>query len=45
MKTDTTVAPDCTSPRRGRPRSEAAEQAIFTAVEELMAVEAAVWPS
>ncbi|MFD9593050.1 TetR/AcrR family transcriptional regulator [Kitasatospora sp. NPDC059973] len=37
MKTDTTVAPDCTSPRRGRPRSEAAEQAIFTAVEELMA--------
>ncbi|MGV9270369.1 TetR/AcrR family transcriptional regulator [Kitasatospora sp. NPDC003701] len=37
MKTDTTAAPTCTGPRRGRPRSEAAEQAIFAAVEELMA--------
>ncbi|MFB7615980.1 TetR/AcrR family transcriptional regulator [Kitasatospora sp. NPDC056181] len=37
MKTDTTAVPDCTGPRRGRPRSEAAEQAIFAAVEELMA--------
>ncbi|MEV6973323.1 TetR/AcrR family transcriptional regulator [Kitasatospora sp. NPDC093806] len=37
MKTDPTAAPDCTGPRRGRPRSEAAEQAIFAAVEELMA--------
>ncbi|MEU6235083.1 TetR/AcrR family transcriptional regulator [Kitasatospora sp. NPDC047058] len=37
MKTDTTAEPTCAGPRRGRPRSEAAEQAIFTAVEELMA--------
>ncbi|MFI6843530.1 TetR/AcrR family transcriptional regulator [Kitasatospora sp. NBC_00085] len=37
MKTDTTAEPDCTNPRRGRPRSEAAEQAIFAGVEELMA--------
>ncbi|MEV7780992.1 TetR/AcrR family transcriptional regulator [Kitasatospora sp. NPDC088351] len=37
MKTDTTAETPCAAPRRGRPRSEAAEQAIFTAVEELMA--------
>ncbi|WP_043472477.1 TetR/AcrR family transcriptional regulator [Kitasatospora sp. MBT66] len=38
MKTDPTAAPPpCTGPRRGRPRSEAAEQAIFAGVEELMA--------
>ncbi|WP_406198016.1 TetR/AcrR family transcriptional regulator [Kitasatospora sp. NBC_01560] len=37
MTTDTTAASTCTGPRRGRPRSEAAEQAIFAAVEELMA--------
>ncbi|WP_395296427.1 TetR/AcrR family transcriptional regulator [Kitasatospora hibisci] len=37
MTTDTTTASDCAAPRRGRPRSEAAEQAIFAAVEELMA--------
>ncbi len=37
MKSDPTAAPPCTGPRRGRPRSEAAEQAIFAGVEELMA--------
>ncbi|MFJ6380425.1 TetR/AcrR family transcriptional regulator [Kitasatospora sp. NPDC092039] len=40
MKTDTPTADtgqSCAEVRRGRPRSEAAEQAIFTAVEELMA--------
>ncbi|MFE2111143.1 TetR/AcrR family transcriptional regulator [Kitasatospora sp. NPDC059463] len=37
MKTEPTAAPPCTGPRRGRPRSEAAEQAIFAAVEEQMA--------
>ncbi|MFG3049649.1 TetR/AcrR family transcriptional regulator [Kitasatospora sp. NPDC048239] len=37
MKTDTTVVAAYPGPRRGRPRSEAAEQAIFAAVEELMA--------
>ncbi|WP_327676495.1 TetR/AcrR family transcriptional regulator [Kitasatospora sp. NBC_00458] len=37
MKTDPTAAPTFAGPRRGRPRSEAAEQAIFAAVEELMA--------
>ncbi|MFJ4090253.1 TetR/AcrR family transcriptional regulator [Kitasatospora sp. NPDC089913] len=38
MKTDPTAAPPpCAGPRRGRPRSEAAEQAIFAGVEELMA--------
>ncbi|MFD8752932.1 TetR/AcrR family transcriptional regulator [Kitasatospora sp. NPDC059577] len=48
MKTDTPTAgteqdcaadsgPACAATRRGRPRSEAAEQAIFTAVEDLMA--------
>ncbi|MGW2249897.1 TetR/AcrR family transcriptional regulator [Kitasatospora sp. NPDC001660] len=40
MKTDTPTAeaaPPCAAVRRGRPRSEAAEQAIFTAVEDLMA--------
>lgn len=30
------AAPPCAAPRRGRPRSEAAEQAIFDAVERLM---------
>ncbi|MQS11973.1 TetR/AcrR family transcriptional regulator [Streptomyces kaniharaensis] len=40
MKTDTPAAEaaqPCAAARRGRPRSEAAEQAIFTAVEDLMA--------
>ncbi|GAA1397027.1 TetR/AcrR family transcriptional regulator [Kitasatospora putterlickiae] len=37
MKTEPAAAPTCTGPRRGRPRSEAAEQAIFAAVEEQMA--------
>ncbi|MFJ6772656.1 TetR/AcrR family transcriptional regulator [Kitasatospora sp. NPDC091257] len=40
MKTDTPTADTgqhCAEVRRGRPRSEAAEQAIFTAVEDLMA--------
>ncbi|MED7953542.1 MULTISPECIES: TetR/AcrR family transcriptional regulator [unclassified Streptomyces] len=37
MKTDPTAEPASVGPRRGRPRSEAAEQAIFAAVEELMA--------
>ncbi|MER6361354.1 TetR/AcrR family transcriptional regulator [Kitasatospora sp. NPDC001527] len=37
MNTEPTAAPTCTGPRRGRPRSEAAEQAIFAAVEEQMA--------
>ncbi|MBV6696100.1 TetR/AcrR family transcriptional regulator [Kitasatospora aureofaciens] len=40
MKTDTPAAgagQPCATARRGRPRSEAAEQAIFTAVEDLMA--------
>lgn len=40
MKTDTPTAeaaPPCAAVRRGRPRSEAAELAIFTAVEDLMA--------
>ncbi|MBV2153724.1 TetR/AcrR family transcriptional regulator [Kitasatospora sp. SUK 42] len=40
MKTDTPTAETGqhgTAVRRGRPRSEAAEQAIFTAVEDLMA--------
>ncbi|WP_030056943.1 MULTISPECIES: TetR/AcrR family transcriptional regulator [Streptomyces] len=40
MKTDTSTADTgqaCATARRGRPRSEAAEQAIFAAVEELMA--------
>ncbi|MFF7589589.1 TetR/AcrR family transcriptional regulator [Kitasatospora purpeofusca] len=38
MKTDPTAPPPpCPGPRRGRPRSEAAEQAIFAGVEELMA--------
>ncbi|MFC5664388.1 TetR/AcrR family transcriptional regulator [Kitasatospora misakiensis] len=36
MKSDPPAAPPCAGPRRGRPRSEAAEQAIFAAVEELM---------
>ncbi|WP_083975730.1 TetR/AcrR family transcriptional regulator [Kitasatospora mediocidica] len=30
------VEPLCAAPRRGRPRSEAAEQAIFAAIEQLM---------
>ncbi|MER8104719.1 TetR/AcrR family transcriptional regulator [Kitasatospora sp. NPDC094016] len=40
MKTDTPAAgagQPCAAVRRGRPRSEAAEQAIFAAVEDLMA--------
>ncbi|MFE2414621.1 TetR/AcrR family transcriptional regulator [Kitasatospora sp. NPDC059408] len=40
MKTDTPTAeaaPTCAAVRRGRPRSEAAELAIFTAIEDLMA--------
>ncbi|MFB7910131.1 TetR/AcrR family transcriptional regulator [Kitasatospora sp. NPDC056076] len=40
MRTDTPSADTgqaCAAVRRGRPRSEAAEQAIFTAVEDLMA--------
>ncbi|MEU9077635.1 TetR/AcrR family transcriptional regulator [Kitasatospora sp. NPDC004745] len=40
MTTDTPAAGTarpCVAARRGRPRSEAAEQAIFTAVEDLMA--------
>ncbi|GAB7183511.1 TetR/AcrR family transcriptional regulator [Kitasatospora sp. Ki12] len=40
MKTDSPTADTgqaCAATRRGRPRSEAAEQAIFTAVEDLMA--------
>lgn len=37
MNTDTTEAAEaCSLPRRGRPRSEAAEQAIVAAVERLM---------
>jgi AcrR family transcriptional regulator len=40
MRTDTPTADTgqgCAAVRRGRPRSEAAEQAIFTAVEDLLA--------
>ncbi|MFF2145195.1 TetR/AcrR family transcriptional regulator [Kitasatospora sp. NPDC058190] len=40
MRTDTPSADTgqhCAAARRGRPRSEAAEQAIFTAVEDMMA--------
>ncbi|MER7843007.1 TetR/AcrR family transcriptional regulator [Kitasatospora sp. NPDC096077] len=40
MRTDTPsvdTGPPCAAVRRGRPRSEAAEQAILTAVEDLMA--------